>query len=177
MTNKLLDIILIIVVLVGVTTSVYLIRQIIISCKTSKVQKDQKMILPQVMIDIGSRMPLETDDERTIVLFDEPAETQMLARLKFLKYAGMPAGHMEVLTKEESTIGRSGGSDIVIHDETVSKCHATIYIEQDGISISDNATTNGTLVNGEKLESQTKTPLGNNDIVSIGSTSFIVFRV
>lgn len=101
----------------------------------------------------------------------------MLARLKFLRYMGMPTERMEILTKEKSTIGRGGESDIIIHDKAVSKCHATIYIGQDGISISDNTTTNGTLVNGDKLKAGIKTPLGDDDIVSIGSTSFIVIRV
>lgn len=177
MTIKLLNIILITVVLIGVITSVRLIHQIIVLYKASKEQKEEKTILSQDMFVMGDSMPLETDDERTLVLFDEPEEARMLARLKFLRYMGMPTERMEILTKEKSTIGRGGESDIIIHDKAVSKCHATIYIGQDGISISDNTTTNGTLVNGDKLKAGIKTPLGDDDIVSIGSTSFIVIRV
>ena len=64
--------------------------------------------------------------------------------------------------------------DIVFHDTSVSRQHARITVAQDEtLSIEDLKSRNGTTVDGEPLTG--KRPLTPNMLVSVGTTSFIVF--
>ncbi len=65
-------------------------------------------------------------------------------------------------------IGRSPGADIVIGDDFVSGKHAKVHPQGDEIVIEDLGSTNGTLLNGQRLtRAQTLRP---GDIIDIGST-------
>lgn len=64
--------------------------------------------------------------------------------------------------------------DIVFHDTSVSRQHARINVgEKDTLEIEDLKSRNGTLINGVQLTG--KQPLPPNTVVSIGTTSFIVY--
>lgn len=72
------------------------------------------------------------------------------------------------------TIGREGGNDIVVRDISASRRHAELTLEPQGVwVVSDRGSTNGTLVNGVPVTSQS---LRDGDIVTIGKTDleFIV---
>lgn len=57
------------------------------------------------------------------------------------------------------TIGRARNNDIVIGLPTISKVHAYVTQRGDGFHIFDQGSTNGTLVDGRKLEAQKGTRL------------------
>lgn len=62
------------------------------------------------------------------------------------------AGQQEFRLKPGgNSIGRSRENDIVILDQSLSRQHATIDVQSEGISISDLQSRNGTFVNGEKI--------------------------
>lgn len=61
--------------------------------------------------------------------------------------------------------------DILIDDDKVSRTHAMIFLDDDGPSIVDLESTNGTRVNGEKVRDA---DLGDGDIINIGKTRFSV---
>jgi hypothetical protein len=66
------------------------------------------------------------------------------------------------------SIGRASDCTIVINDTTVSKMHAEIIFENGNISIRDLGSTNGTFINGNKLNgTQLLQP---NDIVKAGNS-------
>ncbi|MCC6176534.1 MAG: FHA domain-containing protein [Chloroflexi bacterium] len=68
-------------------------------------------------------------------------------------------------------IGRRLGSDIVIHDTNVSRQHARIAKTGSVITIEDTKSSNGTLVNEERLEDPRE--LRHGDVVRIGDAVFV----
>jgi predicted component of type VI protein secretion system len=66
-----------------------------------------------------------------------------------------------------TTIGREG-CDITLSDPDVSRRHAAIQVVGDEVSIEDLGSTNGTFVNGQRIEVRRR--LGDGDEVKIGST-------
>ncbi len=80
-------------------------------------------------------------------------------------------GH--AVTAQGATIGKNTASDIVISDSTASWDHAKIIVRDGTPTILDQGSTNGTWVNGEKVESSM---LINDDRLQIGDTTFKVVR-
>ena len=62
------------------------------------------------------------------------------------------ASHTHPLVTGLLTIGRSSTSNIVISDPSVSKQHATIENTMVGVVLRDAGSTNGTFVNGERIQ-------------------------
>ncbi len=73
---------------------------------------------------------------------------------------------------EVTSIGRSTDNDIVLKDPRVSRHHAEIRHEDDGYFLCDCASTNGTRVNGRKIQ---RKKLADVDVIGIGpfTLSFI----
>jgi hypothetical protein len=67
----------------------------------------------------------------------------------------------------EITIGRGQDNDITINDASVSRHHATIIQTSSGIMINDNGSSNGTFINGNRIQGECE--LSNNDILKLGS--------
>lgn len=68
------------------------------------------------------------------------------------------------LTAQRTTIGRKPTNDLMLDDQTVSSEHAAVTVLDEPF-ITDLGSTNGTLVNGERISKQ---PLRNGDVISIG---------
>jgi len=66
-----------------------------------------------------------------------------------------------------TVIGRSSGCDIVVDDPNVSRRHAEIRRMGEGYSLVDLGSTNGTEVNGQRVD---ETSLMNGDVISVGTT-------
>lgn len=62
-------------------------------------------------------------------------------------------------------IGRHEDCDLVLTGKNVSRRHAEIRADADGVFLADLASTNGTLVNGHQITSQR---LVHNDIITVG---------
>jgi predicted component of type VI protein secretion system len=71
-------------------------------------------------------------------------------------------------------VGRSGGCDLRLRDADTSRRHAKIVCEEERIVLHDLASTNGTFVNGEKVEERTLEP---GDRIQIGSNEIAFCRV
>lgn len=68
-------------------------------------------------------------------------------------------------------IGRESKNDIAVHDVNVSRTHAELRFEPQGVwTITDLGSTNGTLVNGREVATQ---PLSEGDRITIGMTNFM----
>ena len=69
------------------------------------------------------------------------------------------------ISKPITTIGRSDSSDIRIEDTVISRLHALLQVDDDGVTIEDHGSKNGVLVNQNRIERAT---LKHGDVVSLG---------
>mgnify|MGYP001814621193 FL=1 len=69
------------------------------------------------------------------------------------------------ISKPVTTIGRSASSDIRIDDDVISRLHAVLQTDDEGLTIEDHGSKNGVLVNQSKI---TQATLKHGDIVSLG---------
>lgn len=69
------------------------------------------------------------------------------------------------------SIGRDPSNDLVLSDTMVSRRHAILEQRDDGFVIRDNNSSNGTMVNGDRLDDE-KT-LQDGDLVAIGSSRLL----
>jgi hypothetical protein len=79
------------------------------------------------------------------------------------------------LTGDVTNIGRDITNEIVINDREVSRHHMRLMRGQDGYTIEDLGSTNGTFVNGKRLTGAT--PLKNGDMIGLGETVTLAFEV
>ncbi|HWZ93224.1 MAG TPA: DUF4388 domain-containing protein [Polyangiaceae bacterium] len=95
----------------------------------------------------------------------EPGSSELRFGLRFIsgKYQG---GEFPLGEGQEIVIGRSSELDMVLVEEMVSRKHARIALSDGVINIEDLGSTNGTFVNGEKVERGT---LHEGDRVLIGT--------
>ncbi|MFD0704774.1 FtsK/SpoIIIE domain-containing protein [Alloscardovia venturai] len=65
-------------------------------------------------------------------------------------------------------IGRSNQADITLSSPSVSWSHAVLIIKSEGIWVSDDNSSNGTWLNGEKIEGDSTQKLREGDVLTIG---------
>lgn len=69
---------------------------------------------------------------------------------------------------DEATIGRAGGCTITVADTFASSLHARLFRTPDGVFVEDLGSTNGTVLNGERVGGPR--PLFGGDRVKVGNT-------
>jgi FHA domain len=90
-------------------------------------------------------------------------------RLVVLKSPTLPRGEERVLDSSPVTVGRSSRNTIELQgDEYASSTHARFEPRADGVWVEDAGSTNGTFVNGIRLETPRK--LAPGDVVRVGET-------
>ncbi|MGH2744478.1 MAG: FHA domain-containing protein, partial [Thermoleophilaceae bacterium] len=87
-----------------------------------------------------------------------------MSEILFIEKA--PAAGAEHRVKDGATIGRKG-CDVELADPDVSRRHAVLRRDGSGIAVEDLASTNGTLVNGLRIDAVTE--LRDGDRVQFGS--------
>ena len=87
-----------------------------------------------------------------------------MARLIVLQQTATPS--QVALFKLPYLIGRAPSCDLVLDNPQVSRAHAVMEQAGDAIQIRDLGGTNGTYVNGQRVESCT---LGNGDEIKVGA--------
>jgi hypothetical protein len=90
-----------------------------------------------------------------------------------LKHAIYPLVKGEYATGPVNTftIGRVDGNDMIMPDYAISKQHAVLQIRRGNYTISDCGSTNGTTVNGKRLDKKPVT-LRNGDVVGFARYEF-----
>jgi pSer/pThr/pTyr-binding forkhead associated (FHA) protein len=123
-----------------------------------------RLLMPGV--EAGPPKPRETEEEPETP--EQPEPESILARLVG---TGGTKGEFFV-TKEEIQIGRREG-DILIKDSYCSGRHAQLVFEDDGWHIVDLGSTNGSFVNGEKIEPDQKVEIKDGDEITLGQSTFL----
>lgn len=80
------------------------------------------------------------------------------------------SGRRYLLTGPQVTIGRGSGAGIVVDDSGVSRIHCELSVTPQGTILTDLGSTNGTFVEGHRVEAAT---LVDGNTVTIGRTSFL----
>jgi adenylate cyclase len=83
-------------------------------------------------------------------------------------------GIME-LSKPLTTIGRGNANDVVLNDSSISRFHAVIKLRDGAVFIADRGSTNGVLLNDEKIQQETE--LKSGDVATIGRYSLRLEQV
>ena len=118
-------------------------------------------------------------DEKTSVISDTALATLSKEKREqarsacFIVLAGSQAGRMYKLEGDEAVIGRLSDAAIRVEDDGVSRNHAKLLRQPDGsVRLIDLNSTNGTFVNGEKVDTRI---LQDGDKVQIGTTTILKF--
>lgn len=91
-------------------------------------------------------------------------------QLQLVVHAGPLAGKGFPITGDALTFGRDPENDITLDDSQVSRFHARLLRQGDEVSVEDLGSTNGTMINGNRISGQQV--LQPADIISIGSSVF-----
>lgn len=87
---------------------------------------------------------------------------------QLILHKGPRPGEIFSLTLPSMILGRDPMSDIVLNDPEISRNHARLTMGEDGYSIQDMGSTNGTFVNGKRLRGE-PFPLENGMSIILGS--------
>jgi FHA domain len=117
------------------------------------------------------RLPQESiilAPSREAGLATQPPPLRM-GRLVVVKSPELEEGADFDLNSAQMTIGRGRQNDIsLVHDDYASARHARVEPRQDGVWVQDLGSTNGTYLNGTRLERPRR--LTHGDIVRVGET-------
>jgi pSer/pThr/pTyr-binding forkhead associated (FHA) protein len=84
---------------------------------------------------------------------------------RYLAFEDDGTHRVVALAREWTRVGRSLAADVRFDDATVSRRHALIVCQADGVRVLDDRSLNGVYVNGERVE---WSPLGDGDRISVG---------
>ncbi len=88
---------------------------------------------------------------------------------------GIP-GTMLRLGQKSSSLGRSVENTFQFHDNTVSRRHAVLSIDAAGVAwLMDLGSTNGTFVNGRRIDAQTPVQAGDGSRIQLGSSTLLKY--
>jgi pSer/pThr/pTyr-binding forkhead associated (FHA) protein len=104
-----------------------------------------------------------TPEERKAVLVE--ARERIEGPGQYLAYDDSGEVKLVALEREWTRIGRSLAADIRFDDPTVSRRHALIVRQADGVRVLDDRSLNGVFVNGERVEWRV---LGDGDEIVVG---------
>ena len=114
--------------------------------------------------------------DRTAILgFDQETINRELQKAKeqpacLILIRGTPQGHRFFITADEMIIGRDPTADISIPDSSISRKHAKVIREGNVVKIEDLGSSNGTAVNGRKLEAGNVAKLAKEDLIKLGNS-------
>jgi pSer/pThr/pTyr-binding forkhead associated (FHA) protein len=114
-------------------------------------------------------MPLEGSEpqapQRERPAWVEDARAGLSAPGKYLAYEESGRHVVVAISREWTRIGRSMAADLRFDDATVSRRHALVVNQAEGVRVLDDRSLNGIYVNGRRVE---WSPLADGDEVAIG---------
>jgi diguanylate cyclase (GGDEF)-like protein len=114
------------------------------------------------------------EEDSTVIRTPKPSSAAPRDRSAYvIVLSGVAVGRMFKLDTGCHTVGRSADADIHLNDDGVSRAHAKLDRREDGtIVLRDLDSTNGTYVNGTKIETRV---LNDGDRIQVGSVSILKF--
>jgi serine phosphatase RsbU (regulator of sigma subunit) len=105
---------------------------------------------------------VQTDQEHTqVVTFARNIDVALEARLHCLELMdGFDAGRRHIVGRAGTSIGRTAPAQIILTDSEVSRTHCRLAIEGGQLMVTDLKSTNGTFVDGVRVEGPTALPVG-----------------
>ena len=102
-------------------------------------------------------------------------EISMNSQYQLCFYSGSLTGKIFPIEKNETKIGRDPSCDIVLTENSVSRVHVFLYVQQNGsVVLVDNNSTNGTVVNNYQISAPVQ--LNENDVIGLGGDVMLVFQ-
>ncbi|HTM04200.1 MAG TPA: FHA domain-containing protein [Vicinamibacterales bacterium] len=87
---------------------------------------------------------------------------------------GHPEQTFRILPGGVKTLGRATGADFIVDAALISRVHCRLTASNDGrLEVCDLESTNGTFVNGARIEATTLTP---GDRVQVGRVELVALR-
>lgn len=83
-------------------------------------------------------------------------------------------GDLEINVENKLTVGRGQDNDLVLGSKQVSRQHAELTVDNNVLLVEDLGSSNGTLVNDQKLEPNQPTKLSSEDVITFAAFSFKV---
>ncbi len=82
----------------------------------------------------------------------------------------LPDGQIQIfpMEVERVSIGRAPDNSLVLDDEYISRWHALLIVENSHLQVQDLGSTNGTYLNGERLQSNKPTAVRSGQIIQVG---------
>jgi diguanylate cyclase (GGDEF)-like protein len=116
----------------------------------------------------------EADADRTVIQgIPKIAPSSEKRQASLIVISGGSAGKIFRLSREPMTIGRAKDCEISIDDEGISRRHARLQQDNFGnVTIEDLGSTNGTYINGTRINQQA---LRDGDKVQVGSITILKF--
>ena len=106
-------------------------------------------------------------DEQSLSNIDKAASWQLKALTEALD-------NLTLTINDSLSVGRGSDNDVVLGSKEVSRNHALLSVLNDELYVKDLASSNGTFVNNERIESNQSKLLQLNDSLSFASFSFEV---
>ena len=116
---------------------------------------------------VDAEAPNEPESPELAELAPIPKEL----RVSLAVIAGAQAGSVFQITKPRVYLGRGSSTDVQVKDAEVSRKHAMLEIRGDEATLVDMGATNGTFVQGERVERVT---LSNQSEFTLGSTTLML---
>jgi len=114
----------------------------------------------------GSQAVAQDDDE------DEATRVRVAGPRLVRTMGGLKIGD-EIPIAGVLTIGRGQASTVRLHDAELSSVHAEFHIEKGQAVVVDQGSTNGTYVNGDRVDPHVAVRLKDGDTVKIGATNLV----
>ena len=112
-----------------------------------------------------------TEEALSVLTPEQAATIAGIAGYALIVQRGPQTGKTWLLAPGETTIGRHPANDIALDDITVSRTHCRLTLDDDGLSLEDAASTNGSYVNDQRVE---ETSLAPGDHLMIGKFHLVV---
>lgn len=89
---------------------------------------------------------------------------------------GRTAVRRRLISSGGVTIGRAAPSDIILADSEVSRTHCRLVLDGDQLTVSDLASTNGTFVDGARVQAPEAAPLTSLENAALGGLGIALVR-
>jgi len=121
-----------------------------------------------------TKQETRASQKATVMIDAAGPDIRPLADLTVIEGSGAGYGTKFSLKKERQKIGRQDNMDIRLNDDTISREHASIWWQDGSFYIQDEASTSGTLVNGQKI---TRQSLSDKDTIQVGKTKLVFTQI